>query len=112
MVARSGDLRIVAGGSHRQRPLSDGWVGVRGDEQQIDPLIVSAKDPHQAAARNPEPVHGHPSAAGEPDPARSAAPSGHGQPDPTDRGSPGCEFLTQRDEFEGGICRPGPPRPV
>jgi hypothetical protein len=112
MATRSGDLRIVAVASHRQRQLSAGWGGGDGDEQQIDPLIIGAKDPDQATTRNPEPVHGDPSAAGQPDAARSAVPSGHVQPDPTDPGAPGSHFLTQRDELDGGICRPWPPRPV
>jgi hypothetical protein len=112
MATRSGDLRIMAVASHRQRQLSAGWRGPDSDEQQIDPLIVSAKDPDQAATRNPEPVHGNPSTVGEPDSARSAVPSGRVQPDPTDPGAPSSEFLTQRDELESWICRPWPPRPV
>jgi hypothetical protein len=112
MAAGNGDLRIVAVASHRQRQLSAGWRGPDRDEQQIDQLIVSAKDPNQAATRNPEPVHSNPSTAGQPNSARSAVPSGHVQPDPTDRNVPGSEFLTQRDQLGGGICRPWPPRPV
>jgi hypothetical protein len=61
----------VAVGSHRQRQLSTGWRGVDRDEQQIDPSIVTAEDPDEVAAGNPEPVHGNPSAAGEPDSTRT-----------------------------------------
>jgi hypothetical protein len=84
VTRRGGDVRIVALGRHRERPLSDDFLGADRDEEQIDPLIIGADNPDQVNTRDPKPVHRNPSAAAAQDSARSVVPSGHVQRDATD----------------------------
>jgi hypothetical protein len=112
VINSSGDVGILAVGSHSECPVSDGLVGVDKGDEQIEPLIVSVNDSDYAHVPGPKPVHGNLSAAVEPDAVRSAVPSGHDQRDPTDRGSLGFECVGQCGELDGWICRTWPPRAV
>src|SRR5581483_4812932 len=82
-----------------QCPVSSGWCDVGRNDQQIDRLIIDAENLYQVNTRVRQPVHGNPSATGQPDSARSAVPPRPGQGDPTDRDSPTCDCLAQRDEL-------------
>lgn len=105
-------VRILAIGSHSERPLSGCFLGGKGNEEKVEPLIIGVENPDQVGTRGSEPVHGNLPAAVEPKPARSAVPSGHVQRDPTDRRSLDSDCREQCGQLEDGICRPWPPRTV